>query len=122
MCATEQRACRFVRNLTESGNRIEGCAVIGKSQFVRLATMKAPIRYIDDEAVRTAVLLMDLQRDFLAVAGGRLPVDATAAKVALRKANEVRSKSILAGTSIPPNVVAARSSNSSDVPHRELRR
>ena len=45
----------------------------------------------------SAVLLMDLQRDFLDVAGGRLPVDAPGAVAALQVANEVLSKSILAG-------------------------
>ena len=48
----------------------------------------------------TAVLLMDLQRDFLGAAGSRMPVDAIGAEAVLRTANAILSKSTLA-SSIP---------------------
>jgi nicotinamidase-related amidase len=44
----------------------------------------------------SAVLLMDLQRDFLDVAAGRMPVDASGAGAVLRVANDVLSKRSLA--------------------------
>jgi len=44
---------------------------------------------------KSAVLLMDLQRDFLNVAGGRTPVEASDAKAVLQVASEVLTKSIL---------------------------
>jgi nicotinamidase-related amidase len=44
----------------------------------------------------SAVLLMDLQRDFLDREEGRMPVDERGAKAALRVANAVLSKRILA--------------------------
>jgi nicotinamidase-related amidase len=46
---------------------------------------------------KSAVLLMDLQRDFLDLAGGRMPVDATGAAAVLQVANKILSKCILAG-------------------------
>ena len=45
---------------------------------------------------KTAVLLMDLQKDFLDCEGGRMPVDALGAEAVLRVANAVLSKKILA--------------------------
>lgn len=45
----------------------------------------------------SAILLMDLQRDFLDREAGRMPVDERGAKAALRVANEVLSKRVLAG-------------------------
>lgn len=44
---------------------------------------------------KSAVLLLDLQRDFLDLEKGLLPVDAWGAKAVLRVANEVLSKRIL---------------------------
>lgn len=44
----------------------------------------------------SAVLLIDLQRDFLDLENGRLPVDGPGAKAVLRCANDVLSKRILA--------------------------
>jgi nicotinamidase-related amidase len=45
---------------------------------------------------KTAILLMDLQRDFLDREAGRMPVDERGAKAALRVANAVLSKRVLA--------------------------
>ncbi|MBF0480725.1 MAG: isochorismatase family protein [Desulfovibrionaceae bacterium] len=45
----------------------------------------------------SAVLLVDLQRDFLDCKGGRLPVDRLGAEAAIRAANEVLSRRVLAG-------------------------
>lgn len=44
----------------------------------------------------TAILLMDLQRDFLDREAGRMPVDERGAKATLRVANEVLSRALLA--------------------------
>lgn len=44
----------------------------------------------------TAVLLMDLQKDFLNGKGGRMPVDGLGADAVLQAANEVLSKRVLA--------------------------
>jgi nicotinamidase-related amidase len=44
----------------------------------------------------TAVLLMDLQKDFLDVEKGRLPIDRQSAQVVLKTANEILSKRVLA--------------------------
>ena len=43
-----------------------------------------------------AVLLLDLQRDFLGAAGARLPVDAPGAAAVLRTANAILAKRVLA--------------------------
>jgi hypothetical protein len=51
-----------------------------------------------NEMPQAAVLLMDLQRDFLDQREGRLPVDEQGAQAVIRVANEVLSKRILAGT------------------------
>lgn len=45
----------------------------------------------------SAILLMDLQRDFLDREAGRMSVDERGAKAALRVANEVLAKRVLAG-------------------------
>lgn len=45
----------------------------------------------------SAVLLMDLQRDFLDRAAGRMPVDESGAQAVLRVANDVLAKRTLAG-------------------------
>jgi nicotinamidase-related amidase len=45
---------------------------------------------------KSAVLLMDIQYDFLSREGGRMPVDERGAKAVLRVANDVLSKRVLA--------------------------
>ncbi len=45
----------------------------------------------------SAILLMDLQRDFLDREAGRMPVDERGAKAALQVANEVLSRQVLVG-------------------------
>ena len=45
----------------------------------------------------SAILLMDLQRDFLDRAAGRMPVDESGAQAVLRVANDVLAKRTLAG-------------------------
>lgn len=44
---------------------------------------------------RSAVLLMDLQKDFLDSANGRMPVDRAGAEAVLNAANQVLSKTVL---------------------------
>jgi nicotinamidase-related amidase len=44
----------------------------------------------------SAILLMDIQKDFLDCEGGRMPVDRRGAEAVIQAANEVLSKSVLA--------------------------
>lgn len=53
---------------------------------------------------QTAVLLMDLQRDFLGAQGARMPVDAAGAAAVLRTANAILSRQALA-SAIPVLIV-----------------